>query len=104
VAFLLISATVTNAYELNSGIFEHEVIKSVLIFTSSFSFLSVVLYVGVIILVSLFYSEVSDNLGQEAMMNLYTGKYHKPIKEERVFMFLDKNSYTNIDEKIGHVR
>ena len=32
------------------------------------------------------------------------GKYHKPIQEDRIFMFLDMKSSTTIAEKIGHVK
>lgn len=51
-----------------------------------------------------FYSEVSDNLGQNILSNFLTGKYHRPIEEERVFMFLDMKSSTTIAENLGHVR
>lgn len=40
-------------------------------------------------------------LGQKTLLNLVTGKYHKPVREERTFMFLDIASSTSIAEKIG---
>ena len=43
-------------------------------------------------------------LGQNALLNFFTGRYHKPVEEERIFMFLDISSSTQIAEKIGHLR
>jgi len=67
-------------------------------------FFSVILYIIMTIGISLFYLEVSDNIGQEVLFNFITGKYHKPIEEERIFMFLDMKSSTTIAEKLGHVK
>jgi len=43
-------------------------------------------------------------LGQNALLNFFTGRYHKPVEEERIFMFLDLSSSTQIAEKIGHLK
>ena len=43
-------------------------------------------------------------LGQNALINFFTGRYHKPVEEERIFMFLDLSSSTQIAEKIGHLK
>jgi adenylate cyclase len=32
------------------------------------------------------------------------GKYHHPVEEERIFMFLDMKSSTTIAESLGHVK
>lgn len=48
--------------------------------------------------------EVSDNIGQAVFLNLFRGKYHQPIEEERIFMFLDMKSSTAIAEQLGHVK
>ena len=47
--------------------------------------------------------EISDNIGQGVLLNFFKGKYHQPIEEERIFMFLDMKSSTTIAEKLGHV-
>ncbi len=52
----------------------------------------------------LFFSEVSDNLGQGVLKNFLIGRYHQAREEERIFMFLDMKSATTIAEKLGHVR
>ena len=56
---------------------------------------------GAIINVTLFVSEVSDNLGQGILLNFLIGRYHRPREEERIFMFLDLRSSTTIAEKLG---
>ncbi len=49
-----------------------------------------------------FVRQVNRMLGQNALMNFLTGKYHKPVEEDRVFMFLDLKDSTQIAEKLGH--
>ncbi|MEM6766835.1 MAG: adenylate/guanylate cyclase domain-containing protein [Bacteroidota bacterium] len=43
-------------------------------------------------------------LGPNTLANYLRGKYHKPVEEERIFMFLDLQSSTTIAEKLGHFR
>jgi len=104
ITFLLVSATISNSIELQTGLFDRQVLNNVWTFSTNFAFLAVELYLAAIIGISLFYAEVSENLGQEVLNNFFTGKYHKPIEEERIFMFLDMKSSTTIAEKLGHVK
>ena len=104
ITFLLIFTTIVNAIELQTNIFDDRVWNNVWAFVSSFTFWSVELYIAAIIGLSLFYSEVSENLGLFVLHNFFVGKYHKPIEEERVFMFLDMKSSTTIAENLGHVK
>ncbi len=46
--------------------------------------------------------QISRLLGDGVLLKVLSGKYHKPVEEERVFMFLDLKSSTTIAEKIGH--
>jgi adenylate cyclase len=78
--------------------------KNVSVFFSSYSFLSVVLYMAAIVIVSQFYTEVSENIGLGVLNNFFTGKYHKPTEEERIYMFLDMKSSTTIAEGLGHIK
>ncbi|MBE0637986.1 MAG: adenylate/guanylate cyclase domain-containing protein [Bacteroidales bacterium] len=48
------------------------------------------------------YSMFDTLLGKNFLIKLFTGKYHKPFEEERIFMFLDMKSSTSIAEQIGH--
>ncbi|WP_228027864.1 adenylate/guanylate cyclase domain-containing protein [Costertonia aggregata] len=54
------------------------------------------------LLVSLIFAEVSENLGQNILYNFFTGRYHKPVDENRIFMFVDMKDSTTIAEKLGH--
>ena len=101
--FLITLTFITNSSRMNLPIYDPLVVKSVLNFFLNFAFWSVVIYMGAIINITLFISEVSDNLGQGVLINFLIGKYHKPREEERVFMFLDMKSSTTIAEKLGHV-
>ena len=83
--------------------FDPAMLQILLAFVLSFSFWGVIAYMGVTVGVVLFYSEVSDNLGQGVLINFLTGKYHQARVEERIFMFLDMKSSTTIAEKLGHV-
>ena len=83
VSFLLINTVISNSIRLQMNIFHSNVWNSVLAFLSNFAFASVLIYVAAIIFLSLFYSEVSQNLGQGVLRNFFTGRYHKPIEEER---------------------
>jgi len=48
------------------------------------------------------YSMFEMLLGKHFLLKLFTGKYHTPFEEERVFMFLDIKSSTSIAEELGH--
>lgn len=48
----------------------------------------------------IFVSHISSLLGKGVLINLLIGKYHKPVQEERIFMFLDLCSATEIAEKL----
>ena len=104
ISFLLVLTVISNAIELHTGILNKQIWNNVWIFLMSFAFWSVVIYLTVLIGVSLFFSEVSDNIGLLVLHNFFIGKYHRPIEEERIFMFLDMKSSTTIAEKLGHVR
>ena len=73
-------------------------------FLLSASFLITLFQLSVRLMVCLIYSAISENLGHHVLLNFFTGKYHRPKKEERMFMFLDMKHSTTIAEKIGHER
>ena len=99
----IIVSSVSTAYEIDAEPFSPEVWQYNYNFVTSFAFWTVVLYVTLGIVVSLFYTEVSTIIGQNVLLNLFTGKYHTPFEEKRIFMFLDMKSSTTIAEQLGHV-
>jgi len=104
VTFLLIISAVANATDLRTAIFNKQVWDNFWTFVFDYAFLSVIFYMTAIIIVSQFYSEISENIGQGVLANFFTGKYHTPTEEERIYMFLDMKSSTAIAESLGHVR
>ncbi len=56
------------------------------------------------LLLSLLYASIRENLGYSVLAHFFTGKYHTPKEEERIFMFLDMKSSTRIAESLGHLR
>ena len=102
--FLVMMTAFSNYLESNTGLFNEKIWDLVWTFFFTYTFLSVVLYVASIILVTQFYAEVSENVGLGVLRNFFTGKYHKPVEEERIFMFLDMKASTTIAENMGHIR
>lgn len=92
------------ALELNTGITDSEVWSKFGNYLSSSAHWSTNLQLGVALILSLLYSEISDNLGRGILINFFTGKYHQPKEEDRIFMFMDMNSSTTIAENLGHIR
>jgi len=101
--FIISVAIISNAVEFNASIFDEQVWNKTYIFLSNFAFITIMIYVATGIGFCMFYTEVSDNIGQAVLFNFFTGKYHHPIEEDRIFMFLDMKSSTTIAEKLGHV-
>jgi len=58
---------------------------------------------GIVFLIN-FIRQVNRMLGHNALLNFATGKYHSPVEEERVFMFLDLKAAAEISESLGHKR
>jgi adenylate cyclase len=99
---ILLTYPLAAALELGSGMLDDEVWAKFSQYLGSLTFLSTALQLGVSLLVSLFYTEIGDNIGHGILLNFFTGKYHKPVEEERIFMFLDMKSSTTIAEQLGH--
>ncbi|TSD67712.1 hypothetical protein FFF34_010090 [Inquilinus sp. KBS0705] len=101
VVVFLITLTLINAiyyYQDNSL---RSIITPGLAFFSDFGVISIILYVASIIVVTQVYAEFSQSIGTGTLSNFFLGKYHYPIEEERIFMFLDMKSSTTIAETWG---
>lgn len=64
------------------------------------------LIVGIIVLLILllnFILQSIKNMGFYNLASFLTGKYHKPVIEDRTFLFLDLKSSTSHAEKLGHL-
>ncbi|WP_350290114.1 adenylate/guanylate cyclase domain-containing protein [uncultured Croceitalea sp.] len=96
-------AVVNNTIEFGVSPLSSRVWNGVYRFFSNFAFWSIISYYTVGLTTCLFYTEISDNVGQNVLLNFFTGKYHHPVEEERVFLFLDMKSSTTIAEQLGHI-
>ncbi len=97
-----LSFPIATSIELGLPMNDDEVIRKTLNFYSSTTFVSTVMQMSFHILVSLIYSAISENLGHQVLFNFFTGKYHSPKNENRIFMFLDMKDSTTLAEKLGH--
>jgi adenylate cyclase len=104
ILFLVILTANANLPGSHTSFFDRSVWANTWAFLSDYASLSVAVYMAAIILISQFYAEVSENIGQVVLTNFFTGKYHQPKEEERIFMFLDMRSSTRIAEKLGHIK
>jgi adenylate cyclase len=103
IVFLVVITLGVNSIRYNSSPLSEEVKHSVGIFIGDFAFWSIALYIFVIADMALLFNEIKDFVGRKVFLNYTMGKYHKPLKEVRIFMFLDMKSSTTIAEKIGHL-
>lgn len=51
-----------------------------------------------------FTMEVKKKYGPGNLWHMIIGKYHHPVVEERIFMFLDLKDSTTYAEKLGHIK
>tara|TARA_R110002072_G_scaffold106447_2_gene232473 strand:+ start:17230 stop:18339 length:1110 start_codon:yes stop_codon:yes gene_type:complete len=99
---ILLSYAIAASIEMDISIFDQKVWNRYGEFLFSITYVSTVLQIGFSFFVSLLYAEISDNLGQQVLLNFFTGKYHKPKREARIFMFVDMKDSTTIAEKVGN--
>lgn len=50
------------------------------------------------------FARIEALVGGRVMLNLLAGRYFKPVREERVFMFLDVADSTQLSERLGDLR
>jgi adenylate cyclase len=103
ILFLLFIIFLTTNNEMFSAISKETFWRGMWSFFTDYSFLGILTYLASIIVMTQFYTEVSESMGTGMLSNFFLGKYYKPVEEERIFMFLDMKSSTQIAEKLGHV-
>ncbi|MEQ8925367.1 MAG: adenylate/guanylate cyclase domain-containing protein [Fulvivirga sp.] len=104
VLFLVVLSFISTASYFNTSPLDKLVISSVWRFVLNPTFITIVLYIGVMFIIVLFFAEIRNNLGMFVFANFVRGKYHKPRVEERIFMFMDMKSSTTIAENLGHIK
>lgn len=101
---ILITFPIAASMEMKVGVFDGRVWQKYVDYLTSITNLSTFVQMGISLFACLFYAEISENIGQNVLFNFFTGKYHKPKEEKRIFMFLDMKSSTTIAEKLGHIK
>ena len=64
-------------------------------------FPQLILYTVTFTFIIIFIKEIGRKLGPEILANFITGKYHRPKKEERIFLFIDLDGSTTLAEKLN---
>ena len=100
----LILFPIAVSLELDVSLFDKQVWMRYAVYFTSFTHLSTFLQLSISLMLSLFYSEISEFIGQKVLINFFTGKYHTPVEEQRIFMFLDMKSSTTIAEQLGNLK
>lgn len=101
---VVVTFIIAVSLELAISVFHPQVWSRLFAFFTSLTFASTAVQIGSSLFVSLFYFEISENIGPGILLNFFSGKYHSPLEEERIFMFLDMKSSTTIAERLGHIR
>ncbi len=101
---ILIAFPIAASMEMNTNILDTAVWDRYWLFIKSKTYASTNLQLTVQLVISLLYFEISENIGRTVLNNFFTGKYHHPRQEKRIFMFLDMKSSTTIAEKLGHIQ
>lgn len=101
---IFITFPIAASLELNTSLFDQRVWDKYKAFFFSITNLSAGIQLSFQLLISLLYTEISENLGQNVLLNFFTGKYHTPVAETRIFMFADMKSSTTIAEELGHIK
>lgn len=100
----VITYPIAASLDLDTSILDPRVWDRLWQYMTSVTHISTELQLGVALVIALLYAEVSDYIGHDALFNFFTGKYHHPAEEQRVFMFADMKDSTAIAERLGHTR
>lgn len=103
IALLLSQAFVFAIYHIFS-IVPVEMIMDVQQQISMSTMISVSLYFLFLVLLINFMLQINRKFGNGVLFSMITGKYHKPQKERRIFMFLDMKDSTGNAERLGHYK
>jgi len=81
-----------------------EAVGRILNFQKSIYFLTIVIYCMIISFLISLIKQIDTMLGPGTMIQIISGRYHKPTIEERIFLFLDLKDSTRHAETLGHIK
>jgi adenylate cyclase len=59
---------------------------------------------GILSLFTSLLYQLSNKIGRPALLRLFLGRYHHPVAEQRIFLFVDVKGSTSLAEKLGNER
>ncbi len=71
------------------------------LFRSIFSYM---LYAILISILIGFIGQVNDKFGPGILFPMFMGKYHQPLEEDKILMFIDLTGSTKFAERLGHIK
>jgi len=86
------------------GIFSFETMQEMQSDIRAVSLISMTVYFILVILLINFILQINRKFGNGILLSMISGKYRRPKKEDRIFMFLDMKDSTGIAERLGHVK
>lgn len=92
-----------NSLTTGKSFLHDDVIMGVLNYFAGYGVYLNLLNWSVVFALILFVLQISDKFGHGILFKFITGRYHAPKEEQRIFLFLDLNSSTEIGEKLGHL-
>lgn len=101
--FTSLATYISLSFILNKPLFNESVDARFEEFLASPKLWAIMLYWGMVVMITLFVVHISDKLGKGVLLNYILGRYHSPKEETRIFMFLDLTSSTAYAEKLGHL-
>ena len=101
---MMVVYPIAASIEMGVGLDDGAVWQRLGIFWGSVAFWSTALQLTFSLLLSLIYAAISEHLGHSVLFNLFTGRYHRPKQEQRIFLFLDMYGSTAIAEALGDIR
>lgn len=85
---ILINFPIAASMELDTSLFDKRVWDKYVVFFFSPTNASVMVQLSFQWLAPLLYAEVSEKLGQNVLLNFFTGKSHKPVAGTRIFILV----------------
>lgn len=99
--FLTFFTIVIFAQDNPSILIDNSILKTIANSLFSFNTLPNFLFWLFVLLLTMIFLLIRDKFGPNMFWGFLRGKYFRPKKEERIFMFMDLNSATTIAEKLG---
>jgi len=102
--YIFFVITLLFGLELFTTVLENNPIYACLNLFTQKTFLYNFIFITITIDFLVFFNQTSKLFGHENLIMLWSGKYRYPVKEERIFMFLDLVSSTELSGKLERIQ